>query len=76
MVNIRDCLTLKACRIITGIKAEEIACAAGVTVDTLYKWENGRSFPNMPQIKRIVQYFADKGFYVDVNEINFFKRNL
>ena len=72
MVNIRDNLTLKACRIIADIKAEEIAEAAGVTVDTLYKWEKGRSFPNMPQMNRIVQYFADKGFYVEVNDIKFF----
>ena len=76
MVKIRDNLTLKACRIIADIKAEELASAAGVTVDTLYKWENGRSFPNMPQMNNIVQCFADKGFYVEVNEINFFKRKL
>lgn len=76
MVKIRDNLTLKACRIIADIKAEELAKAAGVTVDTLYKWEKGKSFPNMPQMNKIVQYFADKGFYVEVNEINFFKSNL
>lgn len=72
MVNIRDNLTLKACRIIAKIKAEELARAAGVTVDTYYKWENGKSFPNMPQMNRIVQYFVGKGFYVEVNDINFF----
>lgn len=72
MVNIRDNLTLKACRIITGIKAEEIARAAGVRVDTLYKWEKGLSFPNMSQMNKIIHFFADKGFYVEVNEIKFF----
>ena len=41
MVNIRENLTLKACRIIAGIKAEVIAEAAGVGVDTVYKWEKG-----------------------------------
>ena len=73
MVKIRDNLTLKACRIITNIKAEELASAAGVTVDTLYKWERGKSFPNMPQMNNIVKCFADNGYYVEVNEINFFK---
>ena len=72
MVDIRDNLTLKACRIIADIKAEEIAEAAGVTVDTLYKWEKGRSFPNMPQMNKIVKCFADKGYYVEVNDIKFF----
>lgn len=74
MVNIRDSLTLKACRIIADIKAEEMAQAVGVTVDTLYKWEKGKSFPNMPQMNRIVRCFADKGFYVEMNDINFFKK--
>ena len=41
MVNIRDHITLKACRIIADIKAEEIADTAGVGVDTIYKWEKG-----------------------------------
>lgn len=72
MVNIRDCLTLKACRIIADIKAEEMAKSVGVAVDTLYRWEKGTSFPNMPQMNKIVQCFADKGFYVEVNDINFF----
>lgn len=72
MVNIRDNLTLKACRIIADIKAEEMAQAAGVTVDTLYKWEKGKSFPNMPQMNKIVHFFALKGFYVEVNDIKFF----
>ena len=76
MVKIRDNLTLKACRIIADIRAEDLAAAAGVTVDTLYKWEKGRSFPNMPQMNKIVQYFAEKGFCVEVNEINFFKSKL
>lgn len=72
MVNIRDNLTLKACRVIANVRAEEVAQAAGVTVDTLYKWENGRSFPNIPQMNRIVQYLGDRGFYVEVNDIKFF----
>ena len=76
MVKIRDNLTLKACRIIADIKAEELASAAGVTVDTLYKWEKGRSFPNMAQMNKIVKHFAEKGFYVEVNEINFFKSKI
>lgn len=72
MVNIRENLTLKACRVIANIKAEELAAAAGVTVDTLYKWEKGKSHPNAPQMVKIINFFADKGYIVDINDINFF----
>lgn len=74
MIKLRDNLTLKSCRIIAGLKAEEIAGAAGVTVDTLYKWERGRSFPNAPQMVRIIKCFAEKGYALDVNDINFFNQ--
>lgn len=73
MVDIRDNLTLKACRIIANVKAEELAGAVGVTVDTLYKWEKGKSFPNAPQTVKIIKHFADKGFYVDISSLNFFR---
>lgn len=72
MVNIRDNLTLRACRIIANIKVEEIAEAANVTVDTVYKWEKGRSFPTAPQMVEIIRYFKKKGYIVDMNEIKFF----
>ena len=72
MINLRDNLTLKACRIIADIKAEEIADAADVGVDTVYKWERGKSFPTAPQMVRIIKLFAEKGYLLDVNDINFF----
>ena len=72
MINIREKLTLKSCRIIAGIKAEEIADAAGVSVDTWYKWERGRSFPNAPQMLKIIECFAKNGYVVELNDINFF----
>ncbi len=72
MIRIRENLTLKSCRVVAGIKADEIAKAAGVTVDTLYKWEKGRSFPNAPQMVKIIQCFAENGYTLDITEINFF----
>ena len=72
MVNIREKLTLRSYRITAGIKADEIAEAAGVTVDTVYKWEKGRSFPNAPQMIKILNLFAAKGYIIDINDINFF----
>ena len=72
MVNIRDSLTLKACRIIANVKAEDMADFVGVTVDTLYKWEKGKSFPNAPQMVKIIECFANEGYIVDLNDIKFF----
>ena len=72
MVNIRDCLTLKACRVIAGIKAEEIASVVGVSADTVYAWEKGRSIPDAVQMRQIVNCYAKKGYVVDINDINFF----
>ena len=72
MINIRERLTLKSCRITAGVKVEEIAKAAGVTTDTVYKWEKGRSFPNAPQMVRILNLYAEKGYVIDVSDINFF----
>ena len=72
MKKISESLTLKACRIIADIKAEDMADFVGVTVDTLYKWEKGKSFPNAPQMVKIIQCFANAGYLVDIGEINFF----
>lgn len=72
MVNIRENLTLKACRTIANIRADKIAAAAGVTVDTYYKWEKGKSYPTAPQMIRIIQCFANNGYSVNINDIKFF----
>lgn len=69
MVNIRENLNLKACRIIANIKAEELSNVAGVTVDTLYKWERGRSYPNAAQTVKIIDFFAEKGYQVSIDDI-------
>ncbi len=71
MKNIRECLTLKACRAIANIDAKELADAVGVTVDTIYKWEKGRSYPTAPQTVKIINLFADKGYIVEIDDIIF-----
>ena len=72
MIKVQENLTLKSCRIAAGIRADEIAEAAGVTVDTVYKWEKGRSFPNAPQMVNIIKYFAKHGYALNITDINFF----
>ncbi len=72
MIKIHENLTLKSCRVVAGFRADEIAKVAGVTVDTVYKWEKGKSFPNAPQMVKIIKYFEKHGYALDVTEINFF----
>lgn len=74
MVRMCENLTLKACRIIANVEAKELAEAVGVTVDTIYKWEKGRSYPNGLQLAKIVSFYATKGYAVSSDEINFFVR--
>lgn len=71
MVNIRDRITLKACRVIANVEAKELAGAVDVTVDTYYKWEKGRSSPNAPQMLKIIKFYAEKGFIVNLDDIIF-----
>ena len=71
MIKIRDSLTLRACRIIADIKVDEMAKLVGVTVDTIYKWEKGKSFPNAPQMIKLINCFASKGYIVNIDDINF-----
>ena len=72
MVNIRDNLTLKACRVIANIRADDLAKAVGVTEDTIYKWEKGKTVPSAVNLKKIINYFAECGYIVTVDDINFF----
>jgi DNA-binding XRE family transcriptional regulator len=46
----------------------------GVGVDTIYKWEKGKSYPTAPQMVSIIKLFAEKGYIIDLNDINFFTR--
>lgn len=51
-------MTLKAARINVGLKQEDAAKKLGITQDTLSNWENGKTFPNVPQIKRIEDLYG------------------
>lgn len=72
MVSIRDSLTLKACRVIAYANAEEFAEDVGVTPDTVYKWEKGKTAPNAAHLKKIIKCFANRGYIVTLDDIKFF----
>lgn len=46
-------LTLKAARVNKQMRQEDAARALGVTSETLGNWEKGKTYPNVPQIKKI-----------------------
>ena len=64
-------LTLKACRVNVGATAKEMAMAIGVTEETIYNWECGKYSPRAKQIIKILKFFSDRGFPVELGNINF-----
>ena len=51
-------MTLKAARININLKQEDAAKLLGITQDTLSNWENGKTFPTVPQIKKIEDLYG------------------
>lgn len=51
-------ITLKSARINANLTQEEAAKLIGVTKDTLSNYERGRSFPDVPIIKRIEDVYG------------------
>lgn len=58
-------MTLKAIRTNLGMTQYEAAKLLGVESRTLSSWENGRTFPNVPQIRKIESEYGVK--YDDIN---------
>jgi len=46
-------ITLKACRVNTGMSQKQFADAIGVHLNTVYSWEKGKSEPTLTQLRRI-----------------------
>ena len=59
--------TLKAIRINNNMSQEEAAKEIGVSVDTLGNYERGKSFPDIPILKKIEEVYG-----VKYENINFF----
>lgn len=59
-------ITLKSARINKGLTQVEAAKLIGVTKDTLSNYERGKSYPDVPIIKKIEQVYG-----VTYSEIKF-----
>lgn len=51
-------ITMKAARINVNLSQEEAATRLGVSKATIINWENGRSFPDVMQLKRIEEVYG------------------
>jgi len=59
-------VTLKAARVNAGYDQKTAAKTLGITAETLGSWENGITFPTVPQITKI-----EKLYGVNYSDINF-----
>jgi len=50
--------TLKALRINNSLKQEEAAKKLEISTSTLASWENGRTFPNAMEIRKIMILYS------------------
>lgn len=60
-------MTLKAIRVNKQLNQEEAAKLIGISPDTLGKYERGKSFPDIPILKKIEEVYG-----VSYENINFF----
>ena len=60
-------ITLKAARVNMQLTQTEAAKKLGIAVDTLRQYENGKTFPDVPMIRKIEDLYS-----VSYNDINFF----
>ena len=60
-------ITLKAARVNAGLTQKEAAEALKIGIDTIGNYERGKTFPDVPVIKRI-----EKLYHVTYDEIDFF----
>ena len=63
-------ITLKAARVNRGYTQREAAVLIDVTEDTISNWERGKSFPNVPQLKKIEEVYG-----VNYNDLIFLHDN-
>lgn len=63
-------MTLKAARVNKGLTQREAAELLGVSKDTLWNYENSKTYPDVPVIKKIEEVY-DIGY----NDIVFLPKN-
>lgn len=52
------CVTLKTARELAGLTQEKAAKLIGVSTDTLGNYERGKSYPDIPVLKKIEEVYG------------------
>ncbi|WP_396513073.1 helix-turn-helix transcriptional regulator [Lactococcus garvieae] len=60
-------LTLAALRVNKGFTQEQMAKELEIHKNTWMNWEAGKTFPDIPELKKIEEYFG-----IDYRNINFY----
>ena len=63
-------ITLKVARVSKGLTQREAAKLIGVTVDTLANYEKGKTYPDIPILKKIEEVYG-----VEYNQLIFLPNN-
>jgi transcriptional regulator with XRE-family HTH domain len=63
-------ITLKAARVNKGLTQIQAAELLGVSRDTLWNYENGRTYPDVPVIKKIEEIYG-----ISYNDIVFLPKS-
>lgn len=58
MGNVQQCITLKNARELNGYTQAQAAELIGVSVDTLGNYERGKSYPDVPIIRKIEEVYG------------------
>lgn len=64
-------ITLKAARVNKDLTQAEAAKILGIAVDTLRQYESGKTFPDVPMIRKIESLYS-----VSYNDINFLSKDI
>lgn len=54
----RMCITLKAARVNAGLTQKNAAQRLGVSEETIRNYERGKSFPDVPVLRRIEEVYG------------------
>ncbi|MDF2881715.1 MAG: family transcriptional regulator [Clostridiaceae bacterium] len=63
-------ITLKAARVNKNLTQKQAAEKLGISADSLWNYENGRSYPDVKVIKKMEEVYS-----VSYNDINFLLTN-
>lgn len=58
--------TLKQARVINNFKQNDVAEILGITSETISRWENGKSFPDVKILKEMLELY-----HIEFNDLIF-----